>query len=359
MIPDLLPLWRAVYGLIPEPSWAWLRWLWLRLDTIVVRSFLDGDGRYYWPTFFFALAVLAIGFALRPDWRNRWPGGFLRFCFPAGAFTHRSTITDIQINVVNILVTPLVNIFWRFSSAWFTALYLGWLIAAFGPPAAPMEWTFGTILLATLVYALLNDFGYWVWHWIGHNVPFFWHFHKVHHSAEVLTPLVAGRVHPVEAMLLPIFRNAAIAIGLAPSLYLFGIEAPALTIFGMGLVSAFFALIGDQLFHAHVPVSWGPVLNRIIISPATHQIHHSVERRHWDTNLGGFFALWDWIFGTLYLPDSKQVLRYGVRDDLPQPHPGLLAAYFEPFLSVLRSLRQPRTLLWRRPQDDPSPGTGD
>ena len=355
---DVPALYRAALTSLPVPEWPWLRWLLDRAAVFIQRSLFDADGRYYWVTFFEALAVLAIAYALRPDWRARWGGGFLRFCFPPGYFTHRSTVTDLQLNVVNFLLTPSINLFWRFSAAFFTAQFLAGLVWAFGPGPQALSWNWGTILAATLLYAVLSDFGYWVWHYIAHMVPGFWYFHKVHHSAEVLTPLVAGRVHPVEAILVPMFRNAAVALGMAPTLYFFVAEAPVWTLFGMGIVASLFAIAGDQLFHAHVPVSWGPWLNRVFISPATHQLHHSVERRHWDKNMGAFFAVWDWMFGTLYLPDSRQQIVYGVRDDQPQPHPGLITAYGLPFVEVARGLARPMSLLHRRDVDvSPPPRT--
>ncbi len=328
-------------------DWPWLAWFFRRLQSFVDVSFFDGGGRYYWVSGLTSLGVLAIAYTLRPDWRARWGGGFLRFCFPAGFFTHRSTVTDIQLNLVNYFISPGINIMWRFTGVFFTIYLMTVMVAVFGPPPQSLEWAWWTILGYTVVHAVLSDFGYWVWHYLAHTVPALWAFHKVHHSAEVLTPLVAGRVHPVETILLPVFRNAAVSLVMAPALYFFVGTAPAMTLLGMELVGALFAIAGDQLFHAHVPISWGDRLNRVFVSPATHQIHHSVARQHWDKNMGGYLAVWDWMFGTLVLPDSHQDIRYGVRDDMPQPHPGLIAAYLQPFADLWRDLPRPARLFWR------------
>ena len=45
-----------------------------------------------------------------------------------------------------------------------------------------------------------------------HRVPALWEFHKVHHSAEVLTPLTEWRQHPLELMLFPVVIGAATAV---------------------------------------------------------------------------------------------------------------------------------------------------
>ena len=42
------------------------------------------------------------------------------------------------------------------------------------------------------------DAALWFTHWLFHVVPELWEFHKVHHSAEVMTPITAARMHPVE-----------------------------------------------------------------------------------------------------------------------------------------------------------------
>jgi sterol desaturase/sphingolipid hydroxylase (fatty acid hydroxylase superfamily) len=43
-----------------------------------------------------------------------------------------------------------------------------------------------------------------------------------------------------------------------------------------------------------------------------HQVHHSLEHRHWDKNMGFVFSLWDRLFGTLYVPKSDEQFRLGL-----------------------------------------------
>lgn len=298
-------------------------------------SFTDPGGRYYWITIVESVVVLAVVYVIWGRLRVTGVLGFFRFCVPKGYFRHPSTLLDVQLNIANHFVSPLINVFWRLNGAFFATLVLGWMIRAVGPAPHLFAWRPAALVAFALFIAVADDFGYWVWHYLAHKVSFLWAFHKVHHSAEVLTPLVAGRVHPVEAMLLPIFRTAASSLFYGPALYFFVGEAHMITVFGMSLFAAASAAAGDQLFHAHVPISWGSRLNRIFISPATHQIHHSVERRHWDKNMGAVLAVWDWMFGTLYLPEPGQNITYGVRDDMPQVHTNLVVAYLLPFWEAL------------------------
>jgi sterol desaturase/sphingolipid hydroxylase (fatty acid hydroxylase superfamily) len=314
------------------------RWLAVALSAMLEFfrvSFIDAGGRYYWITIVESLVVLAVAYVLWGGLRVTGVFGFFRFCVPKGYFRHPSTMLDLQLNVANHFIGPFVNVFWRLNAAFFVAVVLGWMVKAFGPAPHLFAWHTGGLILFTLVVAIADDFGYWVWHYLAHKVPFLWAFHKVHHSAEVLTPLVAGRVHPVETMLLPVFRTAAASVVAAPALYFFVGEPHLVTVFGLTLLAAAFGAAGAQLFHAHVPISWGSRLNRVFVSPATHQIHHSIERRHWDKNMGAYLAVWDWMFGTLYLPEPGQKITYGVRDDMPQVHTSLPVAYLLPFWEAL------------------------
>ena len=73
------------------------------------------------------------------------------------------------------------------------------------------EW--GTRVLLTIVLFLAYELGYWLHHYLCHRVPLFWEFHKVHHTANVLTPITAFRVHPVDTWL---FVNVlALTVGAA------------------------------------------------------------------------------------------------------------------------------------------------
>jgi sterol desaturase/sphingolipid hydroxylase (fatty acid hydroxylase superfamily) len=54
-------------------------------------------------------------------------------------------------------------------------------------------------------------------------------------------------------------------------------------------------------FHSQFWISFGPVFNHIFISPAQHQIHHSVLPQHRDRNMGAIFAFWDYFFGRFYI----------------------------------------------------------
>ncbi|MBV8165944.1 MAG: sterol desaturase family protein, partial [Alphaproteobacteria bacterium] len=164
-----------------------------------------------------------------------------------------------------------------------------------------------------------------------HHVPLMWQFHKLHHSAEVMTPITVARVHPVEQVFGAATSAVVVGIGTGIAGY-FLLEMPQpIEFLGAQVVSVAFMAAGSHLRHSHIWLSWGRTLSHVVISPAQHQIHHSVAPEHWDRNFGFIFALWDWLFGTLYVPRARETIRFGVAGADPALHGTVWAAYVEPF----------------------------
>ena len=193
---------------------------------------------------------------------------------------------------------------------------------------------------------LAYELGYWFNHWLSHKVPFLWEFHKVHHTAEVLTPLTNFRVHPIYAL---IFANilalsAAIANGFGH--YLFGDTAYQYAFNDTNIILVLFIHAYVHLQHSHMWIAFTGALGRIFISPAHHQVHHSDNPKHYNTNFGSCLALWDWLFGTLYVPQKdaraaalrrrrphRRAYREGARCCAPSPRP---PAHLKPMLRTPR-----------------------
>ena len=304
--------------------------------------------RYYWPDVLASVLIVLFIYVVRRQVQQRLTlRGFLRFCFPKEFFTHPSTILDYKLNVANYFLAGSFNVFWRFNTAFMTTAVLGALTFAFGPPAPIFQWNLATLVVFTILMAAMEDLGYYWMHYACHKVPSLWAFHKLHHSAEIMTPLTAARVHPVELAITGPCKSAAMALLAAPALYIFVGEPTFVEIFGMNLALWIFGALGNQLHHSHIWISWGPTIERILISPAQHQVHHSIAREHWDKNFGANFAIWDWMFGTLYATRAREQITYGLAGALsqvpgPQIHNGLASAYLLPFWEAIpTSLRRP------------------
>jgi sterol desaturase/sphingolipid hydroxylase (fatty acid hydroxylase superfamily) len=291
--------------------------------------------RFHWFQILEAIVLTALVFAFARGALGTGFFGFLRYAFPKGAYSHASSVVDYKLNMVNYFTGSFFNLTWRLSIPFMTAGVFAALVSVFGAPTASMEW--GVISLAIFLVALwvIDDLGYYLAHLAAHKIPALWAFHKVHHSAELLTIFTAGRVHPMEYAFIAPTRAATSALVLGPAMYLFGSEPTLATWYGISLWLAVSGALGEQLLHSHVWLSWGRFWDKIILSPCLHQIHHSSEPRHWDKNFAGRFSLWDWLFGTLYQPSGHETFRYGIYGEREQLHPSLTSAYLRPYWDLV------------------------
>lgn len=196
--------------------------------------------------------------------------------------------------------------------------------------------------LYTLTLFIAWDASRFAVHQAMHRVPALWAFHQVHHSAEVLTPLTFHRVHPVESALYQLRGAIVTTAVLVPFFWLFREGVDPWTVLGVhGLGFVFNGLTGN-LRHSHVWLRFGATVERWLISPAQHQIHHSADPRHFDRNFGTWLAVWDRLAGTLVIADAHAPTRFGL--DAPNHGQTLLSAWFGPFRALLpRRLPAPAT----------------
>lgn len=266
---------------------------------------------------------------------------FLAFVFPRAIYRHPSTGIDLQLFLAAGLVTQVLRVPRNALLSLVVSGCTFLLSLAFGRWNPDFSPTGPALLAFTLVLALVTDFSTYVVHRLHHAVPTLWAFHKVHHSAEVLTPLTAFRKHPVYQFLSA--GTDVILIGPFQGLVFFLFAGPVepAAIFGINVVFGLFYMLGGALRHSHLWLSYGPILNRMLISPAQHQIHHSRAPEHFDRNFGEVFALWDWLLGTLYLPREREELRFGVGEgERNRVHATLRQALLDPFVEARSCLRR-------------------
>ncbi len=301
----------------------------------------DPRNRFFWA---YILSFMAMGAWAYRRYYPEARGHVLRFLFPREVYAHPSAIMDYKLLLMNRLLGPA-----GFLSRIFLGTGLITLVATatqmslnqmLGPHHQTMQWSFLNSTVIVIGLTMLRDFGTFVTHSLSHKLPLLWEFHKVHHSAEVLTPITIYRKHPVYSLV-----GEFVSLGLVAPIqglvaYLFIGEAQPLEIFGANLIFAFFHLVGANLRHSHIWLSFGPRWSRVLISPAQHQIHHSKAERHWDKNFGELFALWDWLFGTLYIPGKeREEIEFGVNGADQQEHATLRQAYCVPFINCGRIIR--------------------
>jgi sterol desaturase/sphingolipid hydroxylase (fatty acid hydroxylase superfamily) len=211
-------------------------------------------------------------------------------------------------------------------------------LAAIGPAPRVHPTGIAAAGLATVVMFATYELAYWCDHWLSHNVPALWELHKVHHTAEALSPLTNFRVHPLES--LHFYNLVAILTGVADGALAWGL-GPAhgrLMLLRTDVLALSFMFTAAHLQHTHIWLSFRGVLGRIVMSPAAHQIHHSVDPAHHGRNLGNAFALFDWLFGTLHIPEARrEPLTFGVPGETEAAH-GVTGSLITPLLNAARVL---------------------
>jgi sterol desaturase/sphingolipid hydroxylase (fatty acid hydroxylase superfamily) len=110
----------------------------------------------------------------------------------------------------------------------------------------------------------------------------------------------------------------AVVVGAAGGLVLYfaGEEFWFTSVTISGILYAGYLAIWGHLQHSQLWISWTGLPGRLVLSPAHHQIHHSNNPIHFDKNFGAGLAIWDWLFGTLHVPQKKdEHLHYGTHND--------------------------------------------
>ena len=224
---------------------------------------------------------------------------------------HPSARVDYLLTLFSLVLKALLAVPFYYGVYGLAALISVCLKMVFG---APSEAAFSApvlVLLFGFTAYVFEDFARYLLHYAQHRIPFLWRFHKVHHSAVVLTPVTVHRVHPVE-MLTARFRSFLVLGVISGVFYYVSLDKLSLwTILGVDAFGFLSNFLGSNLRHSHVRWSYG-IFERVLISPSQHQNHHS-KGKSGAKNLGSTFSLWDQLFGTFeYSVKGRKPFRYGL-----------------------------------------------
>lgn len=291
---------------------------------------------YYLATSFLIVAVWA--------WRSRRMEikKALKFLFPKEVYLHPSALFDLQYYLIARPVSAMFFAVAYLPGVWLNDGTFRAMTWAFGPSTAVLQPGVPLMVLETICYVLVFDLGYWARHWAMHRVPWLWEFHKAHHSAEVMTPLTTLRGHPVDEITQSMTITFSTGLVHGVFLYLNGPQADSLTLLQTNAIMLVYYLTFFNLRHSHYWIVIDGPLGHIIQSPAHHQIHHSNKKKHWDKNFGYCLSLWDWVFGTLYMPKRDEKVTFGIGAESPE-YRTLRGFLFLPFIKIARQVRARRS----------------
>lgn len=304
--------------------------------------FLQDQSQFYWPFLLSTLIVATLfwRFGKAGEGTSGSWGEFRRRFLGRSLWWHPSARVDYRYYLINAVVYPLLAGPALMSGAALAGTIGGVLKPLVGEPhdLAAAGWPMK--LAFTILFFVAYDFGRFVAHSALHDVPFLWEFHKPHHSAEVLTPFTAFRAHPVDLGVMAWGSALSTGIMICVFRWLGGPTISFYEFLGMHVLLWGFNLLGN-LKHWQVWISYGPVLDRWLISPAHHQLHHSAESRHFGRNRGFELAVWDRVYGTLSLPRQGESFRMGLGDGSDGQWHRVWKLYLWPlWFAVLRLVRR-------------------
>ena len=302
--------------------------------TLPFNNLTDPEDRLFIP---YLLSSLALAYFVYHS--SKITGSFWRYVFPKDVWLGRSAMVDYGL----IFFNAAFKVFFIGPYLLF-GIYLSYhvellLPEVFGYPNVALTAT-QTIILYTIVLTVALDLSIYLIHRLMHVIPIFWEFHKVHHAATTMTPFTKYRSHPVELILITVTVTLTMGVVTGVFQYLSPHPIKESTLIGANVLSLGFMVFGSNLRHSHIQLKYFKWLERVLLSPYQHQIHHSDNPEHYDRNLGSKLAIWDWMFGTLLRSDQVEEIRFGIGKDDEANYSSLWKNLSTPFVNLWRMVRR-------------------
>lgn len=147
-------------------------------------------------------------------------------------------------------------------------------------------------ILNIIIGFLILDIVIYFQHRIFHELNWLWRLHSMHHIDPMLDATSGLRFHPLEIIMSNFIKVLTILI--------FGINPLTVVIFEITLnLLAMFN-------HSNIAINlkFENIINKILITPALHTIHHSKIIQETNSNYGFSVPWWDKLFGT-FIDEGK------------------------------------------------------
>ena len=230
---------------------------WLKIQySETVGSIAAPTERIFW---FYLASAFGIGvtvLTLRGLKQNR---GFvaaftegLQIVFDPRIWFHASAKTDYFYFFINKLIFPLMFGWLGLIGLGIAASVYGGLLSLNGGETLGWSVTPSLLTIYTVLFLVAMDFGLYVSHTAFHKVPLLWEFHKVHHSAQVLTPITVYRQHPIDDFVN--MTAGGIMTGICSGIALFCVPDGFQPLQFAGLHGGIFLfyVLGYNLRHSHI-----------------------------------------------------------------------------------------------------------
>jgi sterol desaturase/sphingolipid hydroxylase (fatty acid hydroxylase superfamily) len=218
----------------------------------------------------------------------------------------------------------LIFVFNRFISRFLSIAAIAFCIGLFGK--------YGLIKTTFTWYWLIYGYIIWelahfVYHYLGHKVRLFWCLHSSHHAPENMNLFVSYAHFFLEAPYADVIRTSiCILLGVNPPLLFF-------IMFIDGTWGAFIHVGENTLKDARLGF-----LNRFILTPSHHRVHHAKNPLYMDTNFCNLLNIWDRVFRT-FQPERRDVpVQYGITRQV-NPN-SFLDVYFGEIVYLIKDIKK-------------------
>lgn len=159
------------------------------------------------------------------------------------------------------------------------------------------------------LFVFVDFVEYW-FHRLSHIIPLMWTAHKVHHQGEHFNLSNGLRT----SLLIPFFNISFYCV------------IPLLGFDPLDIVAVIFTQGIFQLFVHTEKIGKLGILDKVLVTPSVHRVHHGINEKYIDKNFGKMLVLWDILFGT-YEKETERV-NFGVTD--PENEKGIFGAQLMP-----------------------------
>lgn len=197
-------------------------------------------------------------------------------------YEKRDTLTNVYLTSLAFIINLSVK------TATFFILDYAWRYRLFEIKTAWIYW---------IILIIIQDFLYWILHYVGHYSRMFWAMHVTHHSSEHFNLTTGFRSTVFE----PLYRVF---------FYL------PLAFMGFSAIDILYAYLITQLYGNLVHTQYNIPLPKwygyIFVTPSQHRVHHASNIPYLDKNMGMVFIIWDRLFGTFREENLPEPIKYGL-----------------------------------------------
>lgn len=155
--------------------------------------------------------------------------------------------------------------------------------------------------LQVILFFVVHDlYIYWFHRWQHSNI-YLWRLHEAHHSTKDVDWLSGSRSHALEILINQTVEFLPIILLASPE---------------VAVIKGCIDAVWGMYIHSNIDVRSGR-LQRIFNGPEMHRWHHAIDADAHDHNFSTKIAVWDWLFGTAYLPLGRKPAGYGIGEGFP------------------------------------------